>query len=355
MDSLFFDVLGAAIGFVTVMLLLSLIVTALVQATQSVLRLRARNLLFGLTAILQQEGEKSRQDAKDGARTILNQAVLRGNVDPTTNLGKSLGPQVSWLKPEQLKEILAQCPLNLKPDVTKKIEERFGKIQEAMRKRFLRNMRVWTIVWALPVAFYFQVSAPLLLSDFLNNPELRAQALQMAPDIQTRAQATLGAQVTYQQLSAKALEELAKKHPDLRPTLEEASGAGRNKDSIIGELALVLDDRPQKAALLAEYEGLLDAHYRAQLDAAREAIGAYREQLGQLGIEPWGGTWAFYVKDSVPQWGNWIGVLMTMILLSFGAPFWFNALRYFMNLRDTLKPPSKGQKTKPPSAASSGA
>jgi hypothetical protein len=38
------------------------------------------------------------------------------------------------------------------------------------------------------------------------------------------------------------------------------------------------------------------------------------------------------------RWNNWIGVFMTMILLSFGAPFWFNALSNLMNLRDALKP-----------------
>ena len=49
---MFLDILGVVIGFAVVMLLLSLLVTALVQATQHLLRLRARNFEYGLRALL---------------------------------------------------------------------------------------------------------------------------------------------------------------------------------------------------------------------------------------------------------------------------------------------------------------
>jgi hypothetical protein len=41
------------------------------------------------------------------------------------------------------------------------------------------------------------------------------------------------------------------------------------------------------------------------------------------------------------QWGNVIGVLVTAILLSFGAPFWFERLKNVVKFKDAL---SKGLK-----------
>ncbi|MGD8912510.1 MAG: hypothetical protein PVI97_15840 [Candidatus Thiodiazotropha sp.] len=348
MESPFFDILGALIGFITVMLLLSMIITALVQATQSLLRLRGRNLLFGLATIIgESSDDMSWKSAKDKARMILNDSnapVLLGRAGRDEKLGKLIGPQVSWLDPDQLKTILDNCPANLDTEVKIKIHKRFAILDNVLRKRFLRNMRLWTILWALPVAFYFQVSAPAVFRDFLNDPELRAQALRMAPELQARTQATLDSQVSYEQVSVKALDKLAEQHPELRETLEEASGIGKNKVSIVDELAMVLDDNPQKAAILAEYEAILDANYTEQLDAALEAIGVNVTDLRRFNIDPWSKRWTFYVNNGVPQWPNIVGVIMTMIFLSFGAPFWFNALKSFVNLRDALKPPSDTEK-----------
>ena len=51
------DTLGTLIGFVTVVLLLSLVSTSLVQMTSSMLRLRGRNLFRGLDRVLQAAGK----------------------------------------------------------------------------------------------------------------------------------------------------------------------------------------------------------------------------------------------------------------------------------------------------------
>jgi hypothetical protein len=343
MNSTLFDILGALIGLVTVLLLLSLIVTALVQATQAMLRLRGRNLLFGLTSVLTQETGMPYPEAKQNARDLLNanEAPLlrgRGQFMPTERVGKWFGPQVSWLDDGDLKAILATCRINVGDKTKDNILARFDKVQGAMRKRFLRTMRLWTIAWALPVAFYFQVNTLTVLNDFLTDPELRARAVAMAPDLQAQAQATLGRQVSYESVSAQALERLTQTYPKHRAALEEVSGVGQSKGDIVSELSLVLKDDAERRALVEAYERLLDEHYRAVLNTALEEAGVATQRLGQFNIEPWRDDWGFYVREGQVRWNNWIGVFMTMILLSFGAPFWFNALSNLMNLRDALKP-----------------
>ena len=47
-----FDTLNIVLGFSVVMLLLSLVVTALAQATQHTVRLRAKNLRLGLRSLM---------------------------------------------------------------------------------------------------------------------------------------------------------------------------------------------------------------------------------------------------------------------------------------------------------------
>ena len=62
------DIIGVAIGFSVVMLLLSLIVTSLGQATQALLRLRGRNLRYGLAMALSKSFDGvSQEDLHDAS------------------------------------------------------------------------------------------------------------------------------------------------------------------------------------------------------------------------------------------------------------------------------------------------
>lgn len=344
MNSLFFDILGALTGFVVVLLLLSIIVTALVQITQALLRLRGRNLVIGLTSVLAAEQDlfPSYNAAKTKAREILyhkEAPTLRGGivnphsvVAPET-VGKWLGPQISWLRTEDLKDILKDSAITEDEQMQKRIVTRFNKIQDLLCKRFLRTMRVWTVLWALPVAFYFQVSTPALLSDFLTVPGLQETAFNMVPAGQNSPQGK------FKNISGKALHTLAQVYPQHQAVLQKLMSKGQDESDIVQALSSALKNEPERQKLVAEYEQLFGTYYRAELDAALKTTAAASQQLSLLNIEPWREEWDFYVHDHNMRWNNWVGVLMTTILLSFGAPFWFNVLREIMNLRDSLTPP----------------
>ena len=66
-------------------------------------------------------------------------------------------------------------------------------------------------------------------------------------------------------------------------------------------------------------------------------------------LTPWRGDWEFYYAaagevGTYPrswyqriEWNNVVGVLLTVLLLSLGAPFWFDMLKQVVNLKDTLE------------------
>ena len=83
-QNLLFNTLGILIGFVGVMLILSLLVTALTQFVVGMLSIRARNLRFGLDRFLEQamkvEPDAQRpKTSKPTAATLLNESTTEGD------------------------------------------------------------------------------------------------------------------------------------------------------------------------------------------------------------------------------------------------------------------------------------
>jgi len=72
--------LGVLIAFVTVILLLSIVVMGVVQATQAVLRLRSRNLMQGVAALLKKHsgGNLTNSEYRGEAARVLNSPNLGG-------------------------------------------------------------------------------------------------------------------------------------------------------------------------------------------------------------------------------------------------------------------------------------
>ena len=47
--------------------------------------------------------------------------------------------------------------------------------------------------------------------------------------------------------------------------------------------------------------------------------------------EPWGNYWAYWTDGM-----HILGMLMTVVFLSLGAPFWYNVLKQLSNLRPAI-------------------
>jgi hypothetical protein len=172
-------VLGVLIAFVTVILLLSMVVTGLVQATQAVLRLRSRNLQQGVATLLAKyaNDKASKSVYRGRAAGVLNApnlAVLEQVDQGESPMRRLLGPKVSWAQPAELADAIAAAANSLRvgsgaraaPPDSSGIEQDVVRMEPALKKRFALFMRVWTIFWSLIVAAAFQVNTPDLLSTF---------------------------------------------------------------------------------------------------------------------------------------------------------------------------------------------
>jgi len=354
-----FDILSIIIGFITIVLLLSLVVTALVQATQATIRLRARNLKKGINALLDNvfgniESIKNKnnnglaaKNNKELAAQVLNSsniAILGKKKDPNSFWAKIKGPTVSYIKPEDLPQALMNAGIQLDREKVRKVKVTFDKLWGQLEKRFLFNVRIITIGWALIVAAYFQVSAPELLRNLSVDPALRASITAETEDIVNKVKENLETLSDWQEVSEKALQRLEDKYPDLKEHFEEVSGIGDDKETLIEELNNVLtDSNINKSEITETYESILDELYNEKKQAALDQANSTMNLLAKFNITGWSKGVDFYVLSGDIQWNNVIGIIITAALLTFGAPFWFERLQEVTKLKDML---SEGIKPK---------
>jgi hypothetical protein len=150
--------------------------------------------------------------------------------------------------------------------------------------------------------------------------------------------ASFAAETDYQAVSDEALGELAEEFPDLREELEEAAGIGASEAQILAEVELVLADHPRQREVVATYERILDRRHGQYAQEAAQGSFQAASYLDVFGFTPWRDGREFYT--GVGWIGNLLGVLLTTLALSFGAPFWFQVLSRAVGLRDAMKPKS---------------
>ncbi len=346
------DTLSTFIGFVGIMLLLSLIVTALVQFLQSLVSLRARNLRIGLESLIESvlpqpppdgnagggddQGGQQRRSRKS-PRELADEVIEESQFVPSAlnRFSRFISPAVTWVEKEELIEHLKKAGVTLGAPEKERLTLLFQRMEAYLNKRFTMFVRIITFVCAVVVAGYFQVDAVGLLKRLATDPQYRAAADAASVQLSQDAPALIAASTNYQNLSEQALAELAVRHPEQVGRLERASGLGEARADIVGELRTALAPlaASERDKIVAEYEQLLAGLNEKAVKASGEQVGVLTERLSAYDIVPWPKGWGYFAC-----WKHVIGVLITAIFLSFGAPFWYERLRELIQLRDALKP-----------------
>jgi len=368
------DMLGILVGFMAVMLLLSLVVTALTEFLQSLLRLRPRNLTFCLTSLLEQAlapapGEAPGENGAEPAAAPASAAppdprqagkLARGimrlhRFQPrrqavTAGAGVSAGvaaaiapaPPLSSIDLQAVQDGLVRQGVELSPRQAERLERLCPEAQASMRARFERNVKRVAFALAVLVAFVMQVSSLSLLSRLADDAEFRARAVAAGERLADAGEGGDGLILSprsYEEVSEAALADLQRRHPEEAEYLEQASGIGASRTDILAELDLILreESHPNRTALLEEYARLLDAEHRRSIGRSLAQLGRNEAELAALDIRPWHSGWAYY-----REWENVLGVAITAILISLGAPFWHDLLRKTVSvLRDVRPEPAR--------------
>ncbi len=310
-----FQLIDTALAFAAVMLLLSLLITVVVQLLVSTFGLRGRYLVWAITQLLQRVSpafateaglpktkvQEADAKAKEKAKQLLSDPLLA----PTFNVltwvldgvlkrrGRKVGSQrpPTEIKVKDLAQLLGYHDVDvgaaipavapnaskkriLDPDAVDAIEKRiagwFDTVMAAAGARLKLRTRWITIVGASILAFGFQVDS-LAVLDNLSDEQIRLKVIEQIDDINAFYQA-------------------------------QTASEGQ------------------------------DAAGKETVENARKAVDDVLKEINE--------TQAFELHR-IESWRDvelTRGKLMTVLLLSLGAPFWYGVLGKLVGFRSAVKP-----------------
>jgi len=392
-----------AIAFAVIMLMLSLIVTAIVQVISALADLRGRNLALGLKNLLEQIEPEFRQAV--GGSTIAERlaaaivkhpaiahAGTRAKAVSQSELIKVLrdlcsdnpAAKIEGAAKTKLKQLLddrvpggaetvaavqvvaqqlgaklpgQQAQVKAAIDATfamvSRLEHQVGEwfdtiMESRLSDIFTRKTRVITVAISVLFVLALQIDSGEILHQIANSPELRARLTTMTDpalsqasrifDNGERAKAAL-ADVKNNHTSKNTDQDkqivvaLDKAPMDLSSCVSGKRWFAENANTIpnADTVQKEFDDACQKRSLQAagnSYEEI--AKIRADLENTDlkfipATIG------GQTVFDSWTHWWAAFSLRR-----HLAGVLASIVLLSLGAPFWFNTLRQLSNLKPAI-------------------
>ncbi len=390
------DITGVLLGFITVILLLSLLVTGVTQGLVAAFGVKKNNLLLGLEWTLEQtRALKSRGTEKktgevtgeshDLAQQMLSfrqlararrpkkvpekpvaairpnrtkremagamftsvwHGIAEGFRRPRSQFTNWVGT-LSWVDQDHLDELLELTGVDV--DV-KDFKKAFFFASQLMEKRYTAIARLITIFGALVVAYAFQVSAPHLLGDLWQDSAKRERYAAMGMDVAAAGESAYLLEVEdFGKAPLAALSDLSLKYPDYAGVFEEVNAEGGTETEILVGLQAALEGHEHADEIVQAYrEGVQDRLATAE-KRGWDAADAATTKLTALEITPWRFGTDYYIdQDSsgVSWWSriefaHIFGVLATALLLTFGAPFWFDQLKNVAKLREAVQGGSK--------------
>jgi hypothetical protein len=230
------------------------------------------------------------------------------------------------------------------------LESLFNSLMDRTSQRFVTQMRLWTVVFAFGIAFGAHLDALDLFQQISSKPALRNQLVSSAEkmkQIAEKQQEIKGDQapVVLTQVYESALAKLGEKITEV-PKPYPSSFASR--EAVEEWLRKQVKDEAKANGAVAQYRELVDAALKTHMDKLRDQANSiqavFRGAQLQLVPAPYHG-WDFWPGWKFDNRHFW-GILAFAMLLSLGAPFWFNALKTLTNLKPLLA--SRWEKEKQP-------
>ncbi len=390
-----FQQLDTAIAFVVVILMLSLLVTAIVQSISALLDLRGKNLTRALSDLFKQiDPDLSAAPQRDATLNGLNlwlsrikdrfahpfskvtlaskaaDAVAKHPVLAHTFTrakairkdellkvvkdlcsGKSAGKIDDTVRAKLIQILRTQDPAGGGiSQLDLEVEKWFDTVMDRASDVFIRWTRTITIAVSILFVIILHIDSGLILKQISMNPGTRAGLTKLSDAALAQADETLktGDRAT------RALNVLAEKHKgepmgtdfkNAPPLVTCAEGKrwledyGKNKHNDMSQMQQEFADACQQLASTAL------SNSEDQISRIRQELAATDLKIVPDRVE---GQLVFGAEqDSIwKRIGNWrlaywskshaLGTLATLVLLSLGAPFWYNALKQLTNLKPNI-------------------
>jgi len=388
--------LDTALGFAVIMLLLSLLITVLVQTVTAVLGLRGSNLRWGVAQLLAQidpslvdhakaiaeralrhsaiapiwkrratairpdelirvldqmsaadawGGSKTTGEDKqalEAARNALRAVAAKAGSGPTPELGEraaavaASAAQLFPARAEAVKQAVLDA-LGSTRTLAAGVNSWFNTVMDRTTERFVAQARWVTAITALAFSFVLRIDSLQLWQRLSTDSEFRAKLVSASEGTLRKAE----------EVVALTAERKAVASTAIAATRDQLSGTP--VAASLGEVPTQLVTRQQGEAWLRDHlKGTSDrdsvlSTYNSQFDQAtkswlgelRNSTTSVNEQLQQASFQ--------LIPTPYPPFGGYVtdlrhlaGTLVTVLLLSLGAPFWFNLLRQMANLRPAI-------------------
>jgi len=286
------------------------------------------------------------QDVKAKLKTLLDTRVPGG--PDTVAAAQAMAQRLAAELPGQDARVKAAVDATFATvsQLEHQLGQWFDTVMDRLSDIFTRTARVITVVVSVLLVTALQIDSGGILRQIMHSPELRAKLTAMSDSALSQADKIFD----NSERAAAALADVKKNH-----------SAGPKDAQIVAALAQVPSHLTRcvdgKNALtentqnLANAEALLDEFDKACQDRTKQAMGnAYDEMRGlrvdleetNLNIIP-KKIRGHAVFDNLSNWRDayhekrhLAGTLVSVLLLSLGAPFWFNALRQLSNLKPAI-------------------
>jgi hypothetical protein len=347
--------LDTVIAFAVVMLLLSLLVTALVQAVIATLGLRGSNLVDGVSRLLRQADPAfDKQIAKEISKKVLKHpSVAQTFRRATTAISKD-----ELIK--LLNDVAGHPPPGLSPTAVKHLKDYLAKgvpgigaMQQAIvdidrwfdavmirnTERFVARTRLVTVIIAVIAAGGLHVDALRIFNQLRTNDEVRMRLVQGLDNWQKQAEGILGkvpvgtsaVQATIGELSLTTLPQIP---ADLVTQSQGESWLQKTLPRAEFEKAAVVYRKHYANESQKTRDEYLEAGQHVKTELANLPLTIVPMPLPGFDYFDW------IRMDNEKDTGqiaaaklHLLGTLITILLLSLGAPFWFNTLRNLATLR----------------------
>jgi hypothetical protein len=396
------DRLDTAIAFVVIMLGVSLLITIATQILSALLGLRGTNLLWGLKTVLKDCGITTKAD--EIAREILSDPRISDSVFSGLKDKKLLDlitrrwRLATAIRPDELSRVLNGIAdryarnkeqmiadsitraLSMRDAVAEKrldelqkvvgagwasaassviervtgsardsilqLETAFATVMDRVGQRFAMTTRLWSVLFAVLIAFGLHLDSIALLERFAANPDQRAAVLGARAAILEEAQRAHPGTAPPATATQPALDSNAP--PMVSPAILKSAMESLKKAEPKSRLPQVPDFAGYSEAITwlgSHNQGALESRFQREVILALEARATeINNLLTQSGFslipKPW------KLRPLFDSRRNLLGILITSALLSLGSPFWFNTLKQLSNLRTVLAENEKAEAAK---------
>lgn len=395
--------LDTVISFAVVMLLLSLQITILVQLVIAISGLRGRNLQWGLERLLGQVAPNLEAHANEIVKKLLQhpslahtgglggrlwgqrravairleefhrvlddlakdsnnqlgitaknalrvalQATVPGKTEELAEKASAVLAELTTALPEKATAI--QDAVSRVMTRTKELEARvnswFNTIMDRTTERFVLRTRWITAALAIAFALLLQIDSLQLLKQLSSNSAIRARLVQGAEATLKQAETVIESTKAPKPLASLAIGGMKDDVGD--PDAGLLGGVPGNlvtHEAGEGWLKKNFPDPAKAARILAAYNKHFD---EATITRIKELDTSFQEVKQSLDSSS-----LVIVPSPFPPYSSYcrfenhhlLGTLMTTLLLSLGAPFWYNALRQLANLRPLVAGKVEREKT----------